>query len=160
MAAQIEFGSKAGSRSSSRALTLGLKGMLPNVVIAGAPKCGTTSLFAWLADHPDVCGSNVKEARYFLDPDDPLFDEISNFRDHGLAGYEAYFTDCEERKAQVVLEATPVYLYQQTAPEGLVADRAEAADRVRVPQALRASLLALPLPAGQPRPHRQPTAVR
>ena len=51
------------------------RAMLPNVVIAGAPKCGTTSLFAWLADHPDVCGSNVKEARYFLDPGDPLFDE-------------------------------------------------------------------------------------
>ena len=93
--------------------------MLPNVVIAGAPKCGTTSLFAWLADHPDVCGSNVKEARYFLDPGDPLFDENSNFRDHGAAGYEAYFRQCEAAKAKVVLEATPVYLYQATAPEAL-----------------------------------------
>ena len=93
--------------------------MLPNVVIAGAPKCGTTSLFAWLADHPDVCGSNVKEARYVLDPGDPLFDENSNFRDHGLAGYEAYFRQCEAEKAKVVLEATPVYLYQATAPEAL-----------------------------------------
>jgi sulfotransferase family protein len=93
--------------------------MLPNVVIAGAPKCGTTSLFAWLADHPDVCGSNVKEARYFLDPGDPLFDENSNYRDHGLAGYAAYFRRCEARKFKVVLEATPVYLYQATAPQAL-----------------------------------------
>jgi Sulfotransferase domain len=93
--------------------------MLPNVVIAGAPKCGTTSLFAWLADHPDVCGSVMKEARYFLDPDDPLFKKKSNYGDHGLVGYEAYFSDCEGRRPTLVVEATPVYLYQQCAPEGL-----------------------------------------
>jgi hypothetical protein len=93
--------------------------VLPNVVIAGAPKCGTTSLFAWLADHPDVCGSNVKEARYFLDPGDPLFDEAANYRDHGLAGYGAYFDQCEGANPKVVIEATPVYLYQRTAPEAI-----------------------------------------
>jgi hypothetical protein len=93
--------------------------MLPNVVIAGAPKCGTTSFFAWLADHPDVCGSMVKEARYFLGPDDPLFKKTSNYGDHGLVGYEAYFSDCEGRRPTLVVEATPVYLYQQCAPEGL-----------------------------------------
>jgi Sulfotransferase domain len=92
--------------------------MLPNVVIAGAPKCGTTSLFAWLATHPEVCGSNTKETRYLVDPEDPLFKEKSNYRDHGLAGYEAYFEECSpERK--VILEATPVYLYQRTALEVL-----------------------------------------
>ena len=93
--------------------------MFPNLVIIGAPKSGTTSLFAWLVDHPAVCGSKVKEARYFLDPDDPLFKRSSNFRDHGLAGYEEYFTDCKNGKPSLVVEATPVYLYQQTAPEGL-----------------------------------------
>lgn len=93
--------------------------MFPNLVIIGAPKSGTTSLFAWLVDHPAVCGSKVKEARYFLDPDDPLFKRSSNYRDHGLAGYEEYFTDCKNGKPSLVVEATPVYLYQQSAPEGL-----------------------------------------
>jgi hypothetical protein len=97
----------------------GNRGMLPNLVIVGAPKCGTTSLFAWLADHPDVCGSRVKEARYFLDPGDPLFKEQSNYGDHGLAGYEAYFADCAELQSTLVVEATPVYLYQNSAPEGI-----------------------------------------
>jgi hypothetical protein len=94
-------------------------GVLPNLVIIGAPKCGTTSLFAWLVDHPAVCGSKVKEARYFLDPDDPLFKRLSNYRDHGLAGYEEYFTNCEDAEPSLVVEATPVYLYQRTAPEAL-----------------------------------------
>jgi hypothetical protein len=93
--------------------------VLPNVVIAGAPKCGTTSLFAWLVAHPEVCGSNVKEASYLLDPDDPLFKVKSNFRDHGLDGYRSYFEGCRGTGAKVVLEATPVYIYQRTAPQVL-----------------------------------------
>lgn len=93
--------------------------MFPNVVIAGAPKCGTTSLFAWLAAHPEVCGSRVKETCYLLDPDDPLFKVKSNFRDHGLDGYGSYFEGCRGAGATVVLEATPVYMYQRTAPEVL-----------------------------------------
>jgi len=92
---------------------------LPNLVIAGAPKCGTTSLFAWLAAHPTVCGSNVKETKYLLDPGDPLFKNKSNYRDHGLAGYQSYFTACETAPAPIVLEATPAYLYQHTAPSVL-----------------------------------------
>jgi hypothetical protein len=94
-------------------------GVFPNLVIIGAPKCGTTSLFAWLSDHPRVCGSKVKEARYFLDPDDPLFKRSSNYRDHGLAGYEQYFEACEAAPPELVLEATPVYLYQDAAAKGL-----------------------------------------
>jgi Sulfotransferase domain len=93
--------------------------VLPNVVIAGAPKCGTTSLFAWLVAHPEVCGSSVKEPCYLLDPDDPLFKVKSNLRDHGLAGYQSYFEGCEGTGAKVVLEATPVYIYQRTAPQVL-----------------------------------------
>lgn len=92
---------------------------VPNLVIVGAPKCGTTSLFAWLAAHPAVCGSSVKETRYLLDPDDPLFKIKSNYRDYGLAGYHSYFSACETASAPIVLEATPVYLYQHTAPSVL-----------------------------------------
>jgi hypothetical protein len=92
---------------------------LPNLVIAGAPKCGTTSLFAWLDAHPDVCGARVKETRFLVDPDDPLFKRDSNFRDHGLAGYHSYFDGCDASSASIVVEATPVYLYQRTALEVL-----------------------------------------
>ena len=38
---------------------------LPNFVIAGAPKCGTTSLAAWLGQHPRVYMSPLKEPAYF-----------------------------------------------------------------------------------------------
>jgi len=38
---------------------------LPNFFIIGAPKCGTTSLAAWLADHPNIYMSPIKEPFYF-----------------------------------------------------------------------------------------------
>ncbi|OGC95582.1 MAG: hypothetical protein A2W25_00960 [candidate division Zixibacteria bacterium RBG_16_53_22] len=88
--------------------------ILPNVLIAGAPKCGTTSLFRYLADHPDVCASTVKEARYLLDADFPLFNPENNFLRYGLSGYSRFFSEEEARSRSVILEATPDYIYQNT----------------------------------------------
>jgi hypothetical protein len=93
--------------------------MLPNFVLAGAPRCGTTSFFAWLADHSEVCGARVKETGFFLDPDDPDFRHDLNYRDHGLGAYKGYFDHCGEEGAKIVIEATPDYLYQNTAPRVL-----------------------------------------
>ena len=93
--------------------------MFPNLVVAGAPRCGTTSFFAWLTAHPDVCGSRVKETGFFLDANDPDFREHLNYRDHGLTGYERYFDHCRDAPARIVMEATPDYLYQETAPRVL-----------------------------------------
>lgn len=93
--------------------------ILPNLVIAGAPKCGTTSLFTWLADHPVVCGAKIKETRFLVDRGDFGFNPDLNYHDHGLAGYQAYFLHCEASSPKFILEATPRYLYQETAPEVL-----------------------------------------
>ena len=37
-------------------------------LIVGAMKCGTTTLFNYLAQHPQVCGSKVKEPMFFSSP--------------------------------------------------------------------------------------------
>lgn len=37
----------------------------PNFFIVGAPKCGTTSLAAWLADHPQIFFCPQKEPHFF-----------------------------------------------------------------------------------------------
>jgi hypothetical protein len=37
----------------------------PNFFIVGAPKCGTTALYAYLRTHPDVFMPEVKEPHYF-----------------------------------------------------------------------------------------------
>ena len=40
-------------------------GKQPNFFILGAPKCGTTSLAAWLGQHPNIFITKPKEPRYF-----------------------------------------------------------------------------------------------
>ena len=37
----------------------------PNFFIIGAPKCGTSSLAAWLGAHPEACMSRPKEPHFF-----------------------------------------------------------------------------------------------
>lgn len=43
------------------------RGTLPNLFLPGFPKCGTTTLFHWLAQHPAIFGPAVKEPDYFHD---------------------------------------------------------------------------------------------
>ncbi|MGO9996000.1 MAG: sulfotransferase domain-containing protein [Steroidobacteraceae bacterium] len=86
---------------------------LPNVVVAGAPRCGTTSLFRWAAAHPQIVTSRRKETRYLNDAGYPLFNPRHNFLADGMEGYQRLFP--YRVGARVYLEATPDYLYQQTA---------------------------------------------
>ena len=46
--------------------------MYPDLVICGAPRCGTTSLYTYLGAHPDVGITRVKETHFFLGADHPL----------------------------------------------------------------------------------------
>jgi hypothetical protein len=91
---------------------------LPNLVVAGAPKCGTSSLYRWLADHPRACGSTPKETFYLMDEGHPLLRRGSNFHARGLEGYAEFFVDCKA-DARVRFEATTHYIYQRTALEAL-----------------------------------------
>lgn len=88
--------------------------MLPELVIGGAPKCGTSSLYRWLCAHPDACGSRPKEVFYFMDREHPLRRPEANYLDHGLEKYGNHFAHCSGGVA-VRFEATTHYLYQETA---------------------------------------------
>ncbi len=88
--------------------------MFPNVIIAGAPKCGNTSLYRYLGDHRQVCSSSIRETRYFMDRSSPLINRETNYWIDGMAGYETFFTHCGSHDgAKIVLESTPDYLYQE-----------------------------------------------
>ena len=39
--------------------------MLPNFLIIGASKCGTTALYYYLKQHPEISFSELKEPKYF-----------------------------------------------------------------------------------------------
>lgn len=83
------------------------------LIIGGVTKAATTSLFFYLADHPNVCAANWKEVRYFLDKDYPL---PSKYRfEDGIEKYQEFFSHCEDLRLRV--EATPDYLYSQGTPQ-------------------------------------------
>lgn len=74
----------------------------PDFIIIGAPKCGTTSLAAWLGQHPRVFMSTPKELEFFKT------DFILPFKDD-LARYEALFRHAEPH-LNAIGEASTAYL--------------------------------------------------
>ncbi|MEO8116287.1 MAG: sulfotransferase [Bacteroidota bacterium] len=72
--------------------------MLPNFLIAGPPKCASTSLHFYLNQHPDIFMSPVKETNFFT----------RDF-DKGLEFYASYFEMAKNEK--VIGEATPSYSF-------------------------------------------------
>ncbi|WP_436517194.1 sulfotransferase domain-containing protein [Ekhidna sp. To15] len=89
---------------------------LPNFIIAGPPKTGTTSLFDWLAGHPDVLPSKVKETYYFYE-DANKQSPYPNFNKDGWKKYEEYFSGHSLEK--VLMEASPGYIYSSLAAKNL-----------------------------------------
>ena len=76
--------------------------MNPNLFVAGVPKAGTTSLFHYLALHPDVFRSSRKEPGFFH----PF--KIKDM-DKNLEAYKKFFTGHSGQR--YVMEATPGYFY-------------------------------------------------
>jgi hypothetical protein len=95
---------------------MAVNGSFPNLVIAGAPKCGTSSLYFWLAPHPQVCASTVKETFYLAD-DVSRFNKTLNYQKDGLDSYKNHFKNCED--AKIIFEATAPYIYYNTPLEVL-----------------------------------------
>jgi hypothetical protein len=87
---------------------------LPNFVVVGTAKGGTTALYWYLAEHPEVFMSPVKETNFFAwnvgaggrllygDPD------VHRFPVKTLEEYEALFDGAGEARA--IGEASPLYL--------------------------------------------------
>ena len=76
--------------------------MNPNLFVAGVPKAGTTSLFHYLALHPDVFPSSRKEPGFFH----PF--KIKDM-DTNLESYKKFFAGHSGQR--YAIEATPGYFY-------------------------------------------------
>lgn len=80
---------------------------LVTFLIAGVQKGGTTALFDYLGDYPDIALSNVKEVHFFDD----------DTRDWARPDYGAYHERFDEPAGRPCGEATPNYLYWPNALE-------------------------------------------
>ena len=94
---------------------------MPNFLIVGGAKAGTTALHAYLEQHPRIYMSPVKETNFFALEGRPLNftgpgddDAINDFSITSLEAYQAQFEGVTNEKA--VGEASPLYLYDPQAP--------------------------------------------
>jgi len=96
----------------------------PNFLIIGAQKAGTTSIYEYLSQHPDVFMSSVKEPHFFTYLHGTEFtngDYSRFFRADAtvtdVAAYEALFADAGRKRA--IGEASPSYIYSADAPRNI-----------------------------------------
>lgn len=93
--------------------------VMPNFLIIGAAKSGTTALYNYLFQHPEIYLSDQKETNFFANEDKSINfagpgDEGSSQRSiRDLSSYQSLFEKVTNEKA--VGEASPLYLYSRDA---------------------------------------------
>ncbi len=83
--------------------------IVPNFFVAGAPKCGTTSLYAHLRAHPNIFMCSPKEPAYFYEDLTRIHAFFGSFDD-----YLALFRKSGDQHLAVG-EASTAYFYSRTA---------------------------------------------
>lgn len=90
---------------------------LPNAILIGAPRCGTTSVHAHLASHPEVFASTTKEPQFFSSEaqeirlDGPNDRQVLSHLVTRLEDYERLFEGASGQRA--IVEASTTYIYFQ-----------------------------------------------
>lgn len=90
----------------------------PNFFIAGAPKCGTTSLAHWLGEHPQIFMSTPKEPDFYCT-------DLNKSKVKDKAEYESLFQEATDEHIAVG-EASTLYLYSNVAIKNLLNDNLNA----------------------------------
>jgi hypothetical protein len=110
---------------------MGAREPLPDALIIGAPKAGTSALHAALAQHPQIHASPIKEPKYYMcwDAPPPAYcgpgDAHSNQEwIWQREEYQALFQKAPEDAVR--LESTPFYLYTRGARHRITEELPEA----------------------------------
>ncbi len=98
-----------------------VKTCIPGFIIIGAPKCGTTALWHFLNQHPDVCMSENKEPKFFTEVKGSMEKKItgegprlSGTFNKGYEWYSSLFKDY--KKGQLTGEASTIYFATEDSP--------------------------------------------
>ncbi|MEJ2627881.1 MAG: sulfotransferase domain-containing protein [bacterium] len=100
-----------------RLLTSSIR-IFPEFIIIGGQRCGSTSLYYYLAEYPSIVPAMIKEVHYF---------DTTNHR-KGMKWYRAHFPSlpymklitCLNKRQQsysITGEATPYYMFHPSVPE-------------------------------------------
>jgi len=84
---------------------------LPDFLIIGAPKCGTTSVYDYLIRHPNIFPAKEKEVQFFNS------DSNVGYRSYFPTVFTKYYKKSIQKQSFITGESTPHYLYSDKAPE-------------------------------------------
>ena len=93
---------------------LNLPRLMPGFIVIGAQRCGTSSVYHYLIQHPCVLRASVKEIHYF---DIDFCKGTAWYRTHFPSVRRKYLTKLSCRRNVVTGEATPYYIFHPWAPE-------------------------------------------
>ena len=86
--------------------------MLPNLLIVGAAKCGTTSLANFLSKHDEIFVPSIKECRFFSQLDGNYKGlGAEAFVNSGITDFNEYCNLFSSRKEKILADCSNDYLY-------------------------------------------------
>lgn len=78
----------------------------PDFLVIGAQKCGTSSLYDYIVEHPSIKKAKRKEIHYF-----------DKYLTKGIHWYKSQFPKKKKNSTFLIGEATPKYLYDPAVPQ-------------------------------------------
>lgn len=88
--------------------------LLPDFLIIGGQRCGTTSLYYYLIDHPGIIPARTKEIHFF---DDNFIKGPRWYRAQFPTSLQKYYIERIRKLGFLTGEASPYYLFHPHAPE-------------------------------------------
>jgi len=75
----------------------------PNTLLIGAQKCATTSIYNWIAQHPDVCGpSALKDYAFFIN---------DSFYEKGIELFKNDYINSGYKNQKIVMHGSVNYIF-------------------------------------------------
>ncbi len=104
-------------RLSYRVMTSQMR-LLPDFIIIGGQRCGTTSLYYYLTEYPGIARARIKEVHFF---DDHFKEGLSWYRAQFPATFQKYYARQIRKEHFITGESSPYYLFYPPAPQRISA---------------------------------------
>jgi hypothetical protein len=88
--------------------------LLPDFLIVGTQRGGTTSLYSYLVSHPSIEPASIKEVHFF---DNKFTKGVAWYRAHFPSLVEKYYAQHVQQRNFITGESTPYYLFHPHVPK-------------------------------------------
>ncbi|MFT4803340.1 MAG: hypothetical protein ACI9YE_000532 [Psychroserpens sp.] len=97
-----------------------LKKIMPDIVVAGAPKCGTSALISLLQKHPQVSGTSMKEPNFFSTTEGVVNSKLGKYGPNFSGKYhkgQSWYRKVFNEESKTCIDGSTLYFINQESPE-------------------------------------------